>query len=68
MTRHSIQISVTEFDLDLFDALDPVEIKQVTLETVVGMVESIQLECEKVLQDHRTRQSNSVTKLTKETN
>ncbi len=67
MKKPSIRISVLIVNSDIFDALDPVEIKQVTLETVVGMVEAIQMECEKVLQDHRTRLSTSVAKMMKET-
>ena len=52
--------------LDIFESLDPAEIKKVAFETVAGMVESIQIECEKVLAEQRQKVFNQNAKYAKD--
>ncbi|KAJ3364892.1 hypothetical protein HDU91_002403 [Kappamyces sp. JEL0680] len=42
-------------DMDIFESLSPTEVKKVTYETILAMVESIQAETEKNLQEQRNK-------------
>lgn len=47
--------SIELIDVDIFESLSPEEIKTVTAETVAALIESIQIETEKTLQEQRQK-------------
>lgn len=52
--------------LDIFEALDPVEIKEIAYQTVTGLVDTIQEECEKLLSEQRQKTLERNAKFPKE--
>ncbi|KAJ3276672.1 hypothetical protein HDV01_004205 [Terramyces sp. JEL0728] len=52
--------------IDIFESLDPVEIKEIAFETVTGLVDGIQEECERMLLEQRQKTFEKNSKFPKE--
>jgi hypothetical protein len=52
--------------VDIFDSLDPAEIKCITADTIAGMVETVYTECEKLIHEQRNRMQQVSAKIVKE--